>query len=203
LVLQEGDRRSLPGVDNWVALADDVRGTRYSPGVVAFVESSGPGVQVSAAAEDGVPLQLLLTPEAEPTNRLRIALTEDKYFAIPEAELIVRLTPRSAEPYTRVDAQLFSSPSGEIIFERPTDEGGKATFDVAGVTLTFVPAPYARVMTTHNPGRPLAALGLMILMLGAVGGLTHPERRFWLRERDASIEAAGPLPSWLLDGEMH
>ncbi len=209
LVLQRGERRSLPGGDNWVALTEDGSGARHSPGLVTFVEESGLGVQVSAVRGDGESLQLLLTSDAEPSTELKIPLTGDTYFAIPEAELIVRLTPRSEEPYARADVQIYGSPTGEIISERATDKGGQAVFDVRDVTFTFDPMPYARVMATHNPGRLPTGLGLVMLMIGLVGSLMCSERRFWLRQvrqeaerrspqkEEASIEASGPFPLWL------
>ncbi len=208
LILQRGERRSLSRGDYWVSLAEDGIGARHSPGVVAFIEERGPGVQVSAVDGDGESLQMLLTSNAEPSTELRLPLTGDTYFAIPDAELVVRLTPRSEVPYARADVQIYSSPTGEIISERVTDKGGQATFEVGpGVTLTFLPAPYARVLATHNPGRLPAGLGLIMLMVGLTGSLIWSERRFWLREGEGSgstggtasapVEAAGSFPSWL------
>lgn len=201
LILQREGRRSLAGGDHWVSLSDDGSAARHSPGVVSFVEESGPGVQVSAVAADDESLQLLLASDAEPTPELKIALTGDTYFAIPEAELIVRLKPRSDEPYTRADVQIYSSPTGEIISERVTDKGGQAVFSVGKVTLTFDPAPYARVTATHNPGRWPAGLGLCMLVVGLVGSLMESQRRFWLREEEGLIEVAGSFPSWLQNEE--
>jgi len=197
LILQSEERRSLPEGDSWVALTENGSGTRHSPGVVAFVEESGPGVRVSALDGDGEALQLLLTADAEPRTELTIALREDTYFAVPEAELIVRLMPRSEEPYSRADVQIYSSPSGQEILQRVTEQGGQATFEVRGVTLTFVPAPYARVLATYNPGRWVAGLGIVILMVGLGGSLMWSGRRFWLREVEDATEVAGSFPSWL------
>ena len=201
LVLQRDERRSLPGVGNWVALTGDGNGIRHSAGVVTFLQDSGPGVRASATGEAGQSLPLLLTPDAEPRVELRIALTEDNYFAIPEAEMVVRVTPQSKDAYTRANVQVFNSPTGEIISERVTDQGGQATFDVEGVTLSFVPAPYARVTATHNPGRLPAGLGLTMVTIGIVGGLLWSEQRFWLRGEGAATEVAGPSPSWLQGDE--
>jgi hypothetical protein len=195
LILQRGGRRSLPGHANWVALTEDGSEAHHSTGVVAFIEESGPGVDVSATDGDGDMLELLLSSDAEPSTELKIALTGETYFAIPEVALIVRLMPQSEEPYSRADAQIYNSPTGEVIAERVTDRGGYARFNVAGVTLAFDPAPYARLIATHNPGRPLAGLGLVMLVTGLLGSLIWPERRFWLREQEASIEAAGSFPS--------
>jgi hypothetical protein len=197
LILQGGDKRALPGSDSWVSLAEDGSGTRHSPGVVTFIEESGPGVQVSAVDQDGELLPILLASDADPSTSLKAALTGDTYFAIPQAQLIVRLTPRSEEPYTRTDVQIYSSPAGEIISETVTDKGGQAVFDVGDVTLMFDPAPYARVMATRNPGRLPAGLGLVMLMLGLEGSLMWSECRFWLREDESSVEIAGSFPSWI------
>jgi hypothetical protein len=144
-------------------------------------------------------LQIQLASEAEPSNEVMIALTEDGYFAIPEAALISRLTPRSSEAYARVDVQVYRSPPGEMITETVTEKGGEARLEVEGVTVEFTPAPYALVTATHNPGRWAAGLGLVLLMVGISGNVTWPARCFWLRADDASIAAAGPVPSWLLE----
>jgi len=197
LVLQEGERESLPGDENWVTLRDSDGGLRQSSGVVAFVQGTGPGVQVSATNGAGESLGLLLSPDAEPATELNVALTEDTYFAIPGAELIVHLVPQSEDAYTRVDVQVYSSPTGEVISERLTDEGGHTAFTVRDISLTFLSAPYSRVVAAHNPGRIPAGLGVMMLVVGTVGGLVWSEQCFWLREEEAAIEAAGSLPFWL------
>jgi len=197
LIVQEGERRSLREAEAWVGLAEDGDDVRHSPGVATFIEERGPGVRVSATDGNGESLELLLSPEAEPRTELMIALTEDAYFAIPEAELIVRLAPRTGDAYTRVEVQVFGSPTGEVISERLTDKGGHSAFTVEDVSLTFLSAPYARVVATHNPGRMPAGLGLTMLMIGIVGKLVWPEQRFWLREEETSIEAVGSVPFWL------
>lgn len=201
LILQGTERRSLRGDAGWVMLTENGSATRQSPGVVAFIEESGPGVRVSAVDADGEALPLLLTADAEPRTELTLALREATYFAIPEAELIVRLAPQSEEPYSRADVQIYGSPSGQEIAQRVTDQGGQATFEVRDVILTFVPAPYARVTATYNPGRWPAVLGIVILVVGIGGSLICPGRRFWLREREETIEGAGSIPSWLRDEE--
>jgi hypothetical protein len=197
LILQQGERQALLGGNDWVSLTKDGSRTRHSPGVTAFIEENGPGVQVSAVGEGGEPLQILLTPDAEPSTQLKVALTGDTFFAIPQAELVIRLMPRSQEPFTRADVQVYSSPTGEVISEMVSEKGGQATFDVGKVTLAFDPAPYARVTATRNPGRLPAGLGLVLLVLGLQGSLMWSERRFWLRKDEGSTEIAGAFPSWI------
>jgi hypothetical protein len=200
LVLQRGQRLSLPG-DDWVALSEAGSETRHSSGVISFVETRGPGVHVRAVNDDGEALQLQLAAEAEPSSDLLMALTEDKYFAVPEANLIAHLAPRSQEPYTLVEVEVYRSPPGEIIADAVTDEGGEADLSVESVRLELTPAPYARIAVSRDPGRWSAAFGLVLLMVGLVGNLTWPARRFWLREREGRIEGAGSLPPSLVPAE--
>lgn len=207
VILQEGGRVSLREGASWLALTGSGE-LRHAPGVVGFLGKRGPGLTAEAVDADGGVLGLLLKPDAEPSDALHLALTGETFFAIPDAELVVRLTPRSSEPYARVDVQIYGSPTGEIIAERVTDQGGHGVFDVANaagggqVTLTFAAAPYARATAVHNPGRLPAAVGVGLLVLGIVGSLVWTERRFWLRENGDKVEGTGPLPTWLyLEGE--
>jgi hypothetical protein len=189
----------LPGVGNWVALTENSGELVHSPGVVAFFETRGPGVLVRAVDATGGPLEIQLAAEAELRSEETIALTEDRYFAIPEADLIARLTPRSTQAYTRVDVQVYRSPPGELVTETVTEEGGTATLEVEGTTMEFTAAPYALVTATYNPGRWPTGLGLVLLMIGIVGSLVWPTDRFWLREEEVSVAVAGPVPPWLLE----
>jgi hypothetical protein len=198
LVVQNGQRLSLPGVSGWVGLAERSGVPIHSAGVVASLDRRGPGVRVRAVGSGGQPLQLQLA-ETEPRREVMIALTEDAYFAIPEADLVARLMPRSAEAYARVDVQIYRSPPGELITETVTEKGGEASLIVEGVTMEFSPAPYALLTAIYNPGRWPAGLGLVLLMIGIVGDVVWPEHCFWLREDGAMVAAAGPVPSWLLD----
>lgn len=201
LVLQGGQRLLLQGGRYWVALDEEGGQTRDSAGVVSFVDRRGPGVSVRAVGEDDEGLQLQLTAEAEPTLDLLVPLTEDRYFAVPEAELIAQLTPQSEAPYSYVDVKIYRSPPGEVIAERVTGEGGQAELHVEGVRLELAAAPYVEVTVSHNPGRWPSVFGLVLLMGGLLGSLTWPGRRFWVRERQGSVEAAGSVPVWLVPAE--
>jgi len=201
-VLQVGQRVSLPGVANWVELTEDGSGIVQSAGVVGFPEGEGPGVMVRAQDDRGRPLQVQLTAgrassAAEPGSEVMIALTEDRYFALPEVNLVARLTPRSAEADSVVDVQVYRSPPGEIITQTASERGGAVSLTLEGVIIELSPAPYMVVTAAHNPGRVASGAGLLLLMVGAVGSAVWPARTFWLREQDTSIAVAGPVPSWL------
>lgn len=200
LVLQRDQRLLLEGGRYWVALDEERVRTRDSAGVVSSVERRGPGVAVRAFGDGDELLQLQLTAESEPTLDLLVPLTEDRYFAVPEVELIAHLVPQSEAPYTHLDVEIYRSPPGEVIAEMVTGEGGEAELSVDGVTLELAAAPYVEITVSHNPGRWTSALGIVLLMGGLLTSLTWPENRFWLRERDGSLEAAGSMPAWLLLG---
>ena len=201
VVLQEGERVSVRDGAAWLALTENGE-LRYDRSVIGFLGERGPGVVAEAVDNEGESLALLLRPDAEPSETLRVALTGDTYFAIPAEELVVRLTPRSDEAYTRTDVQIYGSPTGEIIAERVTEKGGHGEFEVGDVTLTFKAAPYARATAVHNPGRLPAVVGLAVLVLGITGSLVWTERRFWVRENGETVEGLGRLPSWLtMEGE--
>ncbi|MEA3339560.1 MAG: cytochrome c biogenesis protein ResB [Chloroflexota bacterium] len=196
LILQSGARVTLPDAEKWVALSEDAGRVTHSPGIVTFVEQRGPGAQVSAAGDDGHPLSLQQAFEADPVTQLRLALAEDQYFAIPEAQLIVRLAP---QPDSSVLVQVYRSPPGRLATETVME--GDAELTVDDVTLEFTPAPYTRLAATFNPGLWPTVVGLVLLVMGLLGSVMWPARRFWLRQAAGRAEAAGDLPPTLATGE--
>ena len=201
LVLQRGQQLSLPTGNHWVALNDGGTELVHSAGAVGFIEREGPGVAVRALDEEGGTLRLQLTAEAEPRTELLVALREDRYFAIPEADLIVRLRPQSEAPYTPLEVQAYRSPPGEIVAELITGDGGQTELMLEGVKLELSPAPYVEATVSRNPGRWTTAVGLVLLVGGILTNLVRPGGRFWLRESEGWIEAAGRVPLSVLAEE--
>lgn len=194
LVLQRGQQLSLPASNHWVGLNDEGSELMHSAGAVGFIEGEGPGVAVRAVDEEGRTLRLQLTAEAEPSTELLVALTEDRYFAVPEADLIVRLRPLSETPYASLEVQAYRSPPGEIVAELVTGDGGETDLTMEGVTLELAPAPYVEATVSRNPGRWTTAVGLVLLISGLLTNLMRPGCRFWVRESEGRIEAAGRVP---------
>ncbi len=201
LIVQSGERVTLPGTEKWVALEDDARRVAHSPGIVTFVEERGPGVRASAADSTGHPLPLQQTAEADPVTQLTIALSEDQYFAIPEAQLIVRLTPQpdhTIEAHSPVLVQVYRSPPGRLVTETAVE--GDAELTVADVTLELASVPHARLSATFNPGLWITGAGLVLLVVGLLGSIAWPMRRFWLREGNEEVSGTGNLPRVLTRG---
>jgi len=200
LIVQDAERATLPGADNWVALdiAPDKEtfNVRHSPGIVTFVEGHGPGVRVRADDGAGHPLSLQQTTDTDPVTQLTVALTGDQYFAIPEAQLVVRLLPQpghTIEAHGPVLVQVYRSPPGRLVAETVTEGDTELTVD--GVTLGLASVPYARLTATFNPGLWPTGIGLVLLTVGLVGSIAWPARRSWLRQEAEWVETTGdPLP---------
>jgi cytochrome c biogenesis protein ResB len=202
LIVQSGERATLPDTSKWVALDEDASEVTHSPGIVTFVEERGPGVQVRATDGTGRPLPLQQTAEADPVTQLTVALTEDQYLAIPEAQLILRLAPQPGgviEAHSPVLAQVYRSPPGRL--ETETIVEGDAELTVDQVTLELASVPYARLTATSNPGLWPTGAGLVLLVAGLLGSVAWPVRRFWVREETGRIEGTGDLPPALARGE--
>jgi hypothetical protein len=184
LILQSGERITLPDNEKWVALSDDIRKVTHSPGVVTFIEEHGPGVQVNATdgAGHSLPLQ---TVGAAPVTQLTVALTEERYFAIPEARLGVRLASQLAhttQAHNSVLVQVYHSPPWRLVTETVVEEEAQVTVD--DVTLMLTNIPYTQLTAAFNPGRWPTGIGLVFLVIGLLGNVAWPERRFRLREEE-------------------
>jgi len=203
LIVQADEKVTLPGTGKWVALDGDARRETHSPGVSVFFEEHGPGVRASAADAAGRPLLLQHTPEADPAAQLTVAMTEDQYFAIPEAQLVVRLTvqpDQTTDIHTPVLVQVYRSPSGRLTSETVME--GDVELAVEEVTLKLASLPYARLTVSFNPGFWPTVAGLALSAAGILGSLVWPQRRFWLREEsEQQIAVIGDLLPALTRGE--
>ncbi len=199
LIVQSGERVVPYGTGAWISLDDNDCRATHSPGIITFVEACGPGMRVSATDNGGRPLSLQQTAWTDPVAQLTIALTEDRYFAIPEAQLGVRLAAQhgpAAGVESPVLVQVYRSPPGRL--ETETVVGEEAELRVGEVMLELVRVPYARVTATFNPGLWPASLGLVLLIVGVLGNIAWPARRLWLREGADRVEGAGDLSPALL-----
>jgi cytochrome c biogenesis protein ResB len=194
-VVLNGERVTLrPGSEQWVALSEDARRVTHSPGITAFVEERGPGVQISATDGAGHPLPLKQATEADPITQPIVPLTEDRLLAIPEAQLVLRLAPQSGhavEAHSPVLVQVYRSPPGRLLTETVIEGDVKLTVD--NVTLEIASVPYARLTATFNPGLWPTGVGLVLLIAGLLGSVVWPARRLWLREGSGQVEGTGDL----------
>jgi hypothetical protein len=201
LIVQSGERVTLPGTDKWIALGEGTSRPTHSPGIVTHVEERGPGVRARAIDDMGRPLALQQTADADPVTQLTLPLTEDQYFAIPEAQRIVRLAPhsnRAIEAHSSVIVQVYRSPPGRLVTETVVE--GDAELGEGDVTLKLTSVPYARLTATFNPSLWPTGAGLVLMGVGVLGSAAWPVRRLWLREEGGHIEGRGDLLPTLARG---
>jgi len=194
LTVQSGERVTLPNSQGWIALDENAAGAAHSPGIVTFLEERGPGVEAAAISDAGAPLALQRTAEADPVTQLSLALTEDQYLAIPEAQFIIGLTPHpdhTVDAHSPILVQVYRSPSGRLMTETTVE--GDAELNIDDVTLRLTSRPYATLSVTFNPGRWPTRAGGVLLLIGMLGGAAWPARRFWLREEAQHVEGSGDL----------
>jgi hypothetical protein len=175
LIVQGGQQVEVPGTESWVALDETGAQVTHSPGIVSPIEAHVPGVRVSASSDAGTPLALQRAAEAEPLTQLTLALDEDRYFAIPEAQLVVQLSPQPSETdeaSSPVLVQIYRSPPGRLESERVVQ--GNAEVTTGGVTLSLTSVPYARVTATFNPGLWPTTIGLALAVIGVLGSVAWP-----------------------------
>jgi hypothetical protein len=161
---------------------------------LAFIEEQIPGMQTCADDGTGQPLTLQQSPHTEPAPQVTVALTEDQYFAIPAAQLVVRLAPppnHTTETQRPVLVQVYRSPPGRLVTETRIEEESKLSVD--GVTLEFTSVPYARLAVIFNPGLWPTSVGLVILTVGLFGNIAWPMRKLWLQENAEQVQATGDL----------
>ncbi len=177
LIVQGGERTPVPGAADWVALDRDTLDITHSAGIAAFAEARGPGARVSATDDRGNSLTLQQT-EDNPLTELTLALTEDQLLAIPEAQLIVHLSPQAGHPveaHTPVLVQIHRYPPVHLEAEAVVE--GDAELAIGGVRLRFASAPYAQVTATFNPGLWPAGIGIALSIVGLGGSIIWPARR--------------------------
>jgi hypothetical protein len=185
LIVQSGERLSVPGTKSWVALQEDASKVTHSPGIVVSTEALGPSVHISAVDDAGNALSLEQAAEADLHTELTLALAKDQHFAIPDAQLIIQLTPQNGHPVgsqSPVLVQIYHYPP--IQLETETVVKGDAELRVDGATLRFVNRPYAQVTATFNPGMWPTGIGIALAIVGLVGSVVRSARKPKTDEED-------------------
>jgi hypothetical protein len=170
LLVQTGERVTLPGTQAWVAVKNSPDEVAHSRGIVVFAEGRVPGVRVSASDSRGQPLGLQRTPQTEPQPELTLALDEEQFFAIPDAGLVMHLTPHPAESGDTSEAvyvRVYRSPPGRLEMEQVLLGSGEVS--VEGVALQVASTPFTRIAATFNPGLWPTGFGLALTVVGVVG----------------------------------
>lgn len=201
LIVQSGERVTLPQTDAWVMWKETTQEVTHSPCIATHIEEQVPGMEARAQDNTGQPLSLQQTPEVEPVAQLTLALADVQYFAIPDAQLVVRMVPPSNRPIdpaseanNPVLVQIYRSPPGRLAAETVVEQAAQLSID--GVTLELTDVPYARLTVICNPGLWPTGVGLTLLAVGLLGNIVWPVRQLWFREEMEQFQVAGdPLPT--------
>lgn len=194
-IVQSGIPAELTATEDWIALDGETQTILHSPGIVPFVQERGPGAKVSAADRLGNPLLIYQTTDSDPVALLTVALTEDQYFAVPEARWIVRLARQSGHssgPNTPILVQVYQSPTGVLIAEESTE--GETELNMTEGTLRIESEPFIRFSATCNPGLWPSRVGLVLLIAGLLSSTIWPAHHLLALEEESKLSVVGDLP---------
>ncbi len=159
----------------WVTV-DEHGQLRYSPTVWPFVAERGPGFRVTGTDAEGHPLTFKQTINTPPTRQIDVALTEEQYLAVPEANLTLRMIP-SSDADRKADApvvvQAYRSPpgrlEGEITIEGGIERTEAMEWNIEDATLVFAPSPYVRLRMMFAPTLWMTSVSLLGVATGVCG----------------------------------
>jgi hypothetical protein len=195
LVLRGDQQVALAGTGEWVALDGDARSVTHSAGISAFVEEHVLGVQVSASDSEGRALAFHQAHETDLVSQPTVALVEDRFFAIPSAQLVIRLAPQpgdGARGTDRVLVQVYRSPPGQLAAEHIAEADAEVIVD--DVTLRLTHVPHARLVAVANPGVWPTFTGILSLVAGLLASAILSARpRSLISPARACVPASGAL----------
>jgi len=137
-------------------------------GVYLLPGDEAAGLEVQALDADGQLLALQRSLHSEPQTTYRVALTRnqpDTFFALPTLGLIFRVNLQTLTPEPQLQLQLYRSASGELVAQTTIEKSGTIFSEDVRVRLDSIRLERPHVV--YNPGAPLEALGLALLVIGA------------------------------------
>jgi hypothetical protein len=140
-------------------------------------------VRVSATDGEGNTLTLEQAAETDLHPELLLALAKNEHFAIPDAGLIIQLTPQNSHPagdQTPVLVQAYRYPPVQLETESVVQ--GDADLQIGDVTLHLAGAPYVQATVTFNPGLWPTGIGVALIIVGLGGSIIRPTRPSKMRK---------------------
>ncbi len=172
-------------------------------GLTIAYTGRGPAVRVEAWGPDGTPLSLRAIGQGAAqsgTLRVRFPSAEQEQLVLAaDADRLLSLVYYAPEAAAGsqgpvVRAQYREASTGRLLDETVLGQAGELQDERATVRLAS--EYYVRVRAGWEPGRPIAALGAVLVALGVAGGLVWPPRRAWTvrqeREDGARSELLAP-----------
>jgi hypothetical protein len=160
-----------------------------------FVSGNGPAIRASATLTDGQPLRLQTSATSAPAPELLLLLTRDepdRYFAVPDGELVVEVSRNGGQP-SEIGVQVYRSRTGAVITD--TQIRSDEPLNVENTTLTFEEETYAVLDLVHDPGRLVAQVGMVMLALGLALAMICPAGRIAVATSSDGIQVTGDADS--------
>jgi hypothetical protein len=148
-----------------------------SAGLALFISGIGPAIRASATFTNGQPVHLQASAASTPMTELLLLLTRDepdRFFAAPDAGLVVRLS-RSAGNSQSVHAQVYRSRTGEVVFDGDIPFGSQVS--VENVVFALRTETYAVLDIVRDPGIGVTLAGVVMLTLGLATTSVWPVKR--------------------------
>jgi len=175
--------------------------------LILYLLGQGPAVRVEADGAGGerLPLRWLGGPAA-PGDAVRVrfpAAEREQIVALAGTDRLLEMVYYPSLPAEGIEgpvihALLRGGSAGEVLAEGLLTENGALDGGDVRVRLAF--EYYVRVRAEREPHLPVALLGALALLAGAVGHALWPPRRGWLvteeRETDAHRLLLAPRGGW-------
>jgi hypothetical protein len=204
ITAQAGERTEIPG-HGTITLPEPVPETwTDDSGVRLYQTGAGPEVMFRAIGADGEPLGLLQRPDEQPVSEIQVRLVDTQsvpYFAIPEAEWLVRIAPQPGAILasdTPLIVQVLRLRTGDLVAETVVNGETVLTHEV--IDLHIRRSPYPILSAVHDPGYWPKLIGLCLAAVSLMSWAIWPARRLWVREDgDDNLAMAGDLPAILVE----
>jgi len=160
-------------------------------GLTVAIRDTGPAIRASATLTDGQVVNLQASAASEPVRELVLLLTRDdpdRFFAVPQAALVVRLS-RGADAPDSIRAQVYRSRTGAVIYDDRIPPDGAVTIEE--VNLRLARETYAVLEVIRDPGKLPALAGIAMLGLGLMLAALWPVKQLWAIRGSNGTQLAG------------
>ncbi|HLF28871.1 MAG TPA: hypothetical protein VJG32_21305 [Anaerolineae bacterium] len=165
------------------------------PDVSLFLRERLPALRVSGRDAAGNVLKLQSSAQSAAADQLLLTFDADRpegFFAVPEAELAVRVSivRLNASPQYRVVA--LRTTDAASVAEALIDSGGQ--LQINDSVFKFEGESHALVAAVHAPAQMIVLSGMIVTIAGLACVAFYPTRRIWLvpGERGARIVSDDP-----------
>lgn len=137
----------------------------------------GPAVHVSGSSPGGRPMLFQVAARRPTAEEITLALPADdnlRSFAVPDQGIVVQVEAVAGEQSPRIHVRVYLGQAGELVNDRMMD--AQAFVLIGGSQLALTMIPFAEMIATYTPGRPLGIGGTVLVVAGLLLALVYPRR---------------------------